>query len=84
MHFLGTKLTFTAENRYNTYKFGGKKYIVLSTSNWTGGRNIFIGVLYIVVGGISAVAAVSFFLVDSYIKRPPGDLKYLSWVKKDA
>lgn len=78
----GTKLTFTAENNYNTYKFTGKKFIVLSTANWTGGRNIFTGVLYIVIGCLSFLAAVSFLLTDLKVKRPPADLRYLSWERK--
>lgn len=79
----GTDLQFSVVNNYNTYKFGGEKYVVLSTSNWTGGRNMFMGVLYIVVGCLSALAAFSFFWRDRITQRTQGDLSCLSWVKKD-
>ncbi|GMH37301.1 hypothetical protein BSKO_05174 [Bryopsis sp. KO-2023] len=80
----GSVLTFTASNNYNTYKFTGKKSIVISTANWTGGRNRFTGIVYIVVGCLAAVAALSFFLNDLRVKRPTGDLNHLSWVKKNT
>lgn len=80
----GSVLTFTATNNYNTYEFTGKKYIIISTANWTGGRNIITGIVYIVVGCLAAVSALSFFLNDLRVKRPPGDLEHLSWVKKST
>ena len=40
----GSKLTFSITHRYNTYGFDGQKRLILSTSNWTGGKNTVIGI----------------------------------------
>ena len=36
-------MSITIDNRYNTYQFGGKKYVVLSENSWVGGKNNFLG-----------------------------------------
>ncbi|CAN6198921.1 unnamed protein product [Urochloa humidicola] len=43
-------ITVTLENNYNTYSFGGKKALVLSTAGVLGGKNGFLGRGYVVVG----------------------------------
>lgn len=48
------------ENNFNV-NFGGKKYFVLSTVNAFGGKNSFLGISYIVVGGICLIMAILFF-----------------------
>lgn len=50
-------------NNYNTYSFGGKKKLVLSTSSWLGGRNDFLGVAYIFVGSFSIILSLVFVLL---------------------
>ena len=44
--FIGSKLTFKITHRYNTYDFDGQKRLILSTSNWTGGKNTVIGMTH--------------------------------------
>ncbi|KAJ6728378.1 CELL CYCLE CONTROL PROTEIN 50 [Salix koriyanagi] len=56
-------------NNYNTYSFGGKKKLVLSTSSWLGGRNDFLGVAYISVGGSSIILSIVFLLFHIKIPR---------------
>jgi hypothetical protein len=41
-------------------RFDGKKYLVLSNVKWTGGKNTFLGVAYIVVGAISFLLGIVF------------------------
>lgn len=50
-------------NNYNTYSFGGKKKLVLSTSSWLGGKNDFPGFAYIFVGCYCIVIAIVFMLL---------------------
>ncbi|OVA09467.1 Protein of unknown function DUF284 [Macleaya cordata] len=55
-------------NNYNTYTFGGKKKLVLSTSSWLGGKNDFLGFAYIAVGSSCIFICVVFLLV--HVKTP--------------
>ncbi|KAK6925889.1 CDC50/LEM3 family [Dillenia turbinata] len=67
------------KNNYNVYSFNGKKRIVLSTANWIGGKNDFLGVAYITVGGICFFLALCFTAL--YLKKPSRlqDPSYLTW-----
>lgn len=50
----------TITSRYPVASFGGKKYVVLSTTTWIGGKNPFLGYAYIVVGAICFIQGVVF------------------------
>ena len=50
------------QQNYPVKSFGGKKSVILSTSSWIGGKNLFMGIAYIVVGSICALFA-SVFLI---------------------
>ncbi|GMJ14201.1 hypothetical protein like AT5G46150 [Hibiscus trionum] len=69
-------------NNYNTYSFGGKKKLVLSTSNWLGGKNDFLGHACVVIGSSSLILAIVFTLLHLKYRRPYGDTSYLPWNRK--
>uniref|UniRef100_F6HCN3 ALA-interacting subunit n=1 Tax=Vitis vinifera TaxID=29760 RepID=F6HCN3_VITVI len=79
-----TELTVVIENNYNTYSFGGKKKLVLSTTSWIGGKNDFLGIAYITLGGLSLFLAISFLLIYIIKPRPLGDPTFLSWNRNPA
>jgi hypothetical protein len=61
-------ITVRLENNYNTYSFGGKKKLVLSTATWLGGKNDFLGFAYLIVGGLCFFLAFAFTLL--YLIKP--------------
>ncbi|PNX93186.1 ala-interacting subunit 1-like protein, partial [Trifolium pratense] len=62
------EIEIVIQNNYNTYEFGGKKNLVLSTTTWIGGKNPFLGMAYLVVGGLSLFCAIGFILL--YVIKP--------------
>lgn len=91
-----TELTFTVEaSIYIIYfliiikldfpvsHFDGKKYLVLSTTSWIGGKNGFLGLCYIVIGSISIVVGIIFTVKVCLYGRKLGDISKLNWLKTD-
>ncbi|XP_059666737.1 ALA-interacting subunit 3 [Cornus florida] len=72
-------LHVTVGNNYNTYSFSGKKKLVLSTTSWLGGKNDFMGIAYLTVGGLCFSLALAFTIVYLVKPRQLGDPSYLSW-----
>jgi len=87
----GSTVRFAVDNRYDTYGFGGKKLIVLSTDSWAGGKNLFLPCAYLSVAGLCLLAAVAFAAASSGAcapcgvrRRKFGDSAELSWNKGKA
>ena len=70
-----TNGTYQLDIEYNfeVASFGGKKNIVLTTQSVLGGKTFFLGVAYIIVGGVCTVLGILFLLVH---------LKWGSRIKK--
>lgn len=62
---------FVIANNYNVSEFNGHKNIILSTSGPFGGKNYFLSISFIVVGAISVLIALAF-----YIKQRTTDNKF--------
>lgn len=75
----GDTINVTLLNNYNTYSFDGKKKLVLSTTSWIGGKNDFLGIAYLTVGGLCFFLAMAFTVVYLVKPRQLGDPTYLSW-----
>ena len=61
--------TVQVESRYDVSDFDGEKYIVLSTANALGGKNDFLGIAYIVVGGLTLLLAALFCIRGHVFQR---------------
>jgi LEM3 (ligand-effect modulator 3) family / CDC50 family len=78
----GTEVTIIVNNKYNSYGYGGEKWFVLSTLSWVGGKNNFLGIVYMVLAGLSFLTCVGFFgayYLGLVRRRKFGDLSQLSW-----
>mmetsp|Transcript_28523 Transcript_28523/g.93204 ORF Transcript_28523/g.93204 Transcript_28523/m.93204 type:complete len:337 (-) Transcript_28523:65-1075(-) len=80
----GTEVRVKVHNRYNTYRFGGTKSVVLSTTSFLGGKNFFLGATYLAVGCVSLALAAAFFAASVVKPRALGDVDLLSWNKAKA
>jgi len=69
------------QNNYPVSEFQGRKFVVLSTTSWIGGKNPFLGWAYIVVGIICFLQGVVFGVKHKLSPRKLGDTKYLDWNK---
>lgn len=59
--------------------FKGTKSIIITTRTVMGGRNPFLGIAYIVVGGVCILLGAIFTVTHMIKPRKLGDHTYLSW-----
>jgi len=78
----GDNITFTITEMFQVSSFSGTKSLVLSTASWIGGQNTFLGLAYIIVGGVSLLLAIVFWIKECVSPRTLGDMKYFNWPGK--
>ncbi|KAF1979194.1 Lem3/Cdc50 [Bimuria novae-zelandiae CBS 107.79] len=66
-------------DRFPAHKYGGTKSVLISTRTVVGGKNPFLGIAYVVVGGICILLGTIFTLTHLIKPRKLGDHTYLSW-----
>ncbi|KAF2462676.1 Lem3/Cdc50 [Lindgomyces ingoldianus] len=66
-------------DRFPVHKYGGKKSILISTRTVMGGKNPFLGIAYVVVGGLCILLGAIFTAAHLIKPRKLGDHTYLSW-----
>ena len=75
----GDTLTFTIEANFEVTSFGGTKTLTVSTLSDLGGKNTYLGIAYIIVGGLSLFLGVIFATKSLISPRPIGDPQFLNW-----
>jgi len=65
-------------------EYGGTKSILISTRTVMGGKNPFLGIAYVVIGGICVVLGVLLTIANLIKPRKLGDHTYLSWNNDSA
>ncbi|TAQ90952.1 hypothetical protein B7494_g688 [Chlorociboria aeruginascens] len=71
--------TVNVDLHFPVTEYGGTKAIIISTRTVVGGRNPFLGIAYVVVGGICIVLGALFTVTHLIKPRKLGDHTYLSW-----
>ncbi|KAF1938461.1 CDC50 family protein-like protein [Clathrospora elynae] len=67
------------EDRFPVDKYSGTKSILISTRTVMGGKNPFLGIAYIVVGGLCILLGAVFLATHLIKPRKLGDHTYLTW-----
>ncbi|GAA6025593.1 hypothetical protein JCM10207_001202 [Rhodosporidiobolus poonsookiae] len=76
--------TIDINMNYPVAPYGGTKSLVFSTVSFIGGRNPFLGIAYIAVGGACFVLGLALTLRHLIRPRKLGDPQYLSWNRAPA
>ncbi|KAF2182791.1 Lem3/Cdc50 [Zopfia rhizophila CBS 207.26] len=66
-------------DRFPVDKYGGTKSILISTRTVMGGKNPFLGIAYVIVGGLCILLGAVFTATHLIKPRKLGDHTYLSW-----
>lgn len=76
----GDILTFNINSNFEVQSFGGSKSLIISTISAIGGKNSYIGVSYVVVGCLSFLLTILFFIKHyTSERRKLGDTNLLRW-----
>ncbi|CEI66944.1 Meiotically up-regulated gene 89 protein [Fusarium venenatum] len=67
------------DDHFPTREYKGSKSIIISTRTVIGGRNPFLGIAYVVVGGVCILLGTVFTVTHLIRPRKLGDHTYLSW-----
>ena len=75
----GDVVRIGVQSKFPVSSYDGTKRVVLSTVTWAGGKNSFLGIGYIVVGGLSLLFTAVYATL--HLKRPRRlvDIDYLDW-----
>lgn len=75
----GSVLKITVDkNEFKVAAFGGTKAVVVSTASWLGGKNNFLGLAYVIVGGVCLLLAIIFKI------KAPRELGAIAYFKAKA
>lgn len=66
-------------DKFNVTEYDGTKSILLSTRTVLGGKNPFMGIAYVVVGGVCVLLGALFTVAHLIRPRKLGDHTYLTW-----
>lgn len=67
------------QSNFPVSSYQGTKSVVLSTVTWAGGKNSFLGIGYIVVGGLSIIFTIVYAILHYKQPRRLIDIDYLDW-----
>jgi hypothetical protein len=73
------------EDNFDTTVYNGRKAFVITTVSTMGSRNIWPGIIFLIVGGICLILDV-YFILSFFLWKPRklGDPSYLSWNQPSA
>ncbi len=69
----------TVDSNFEVHGFDGTKSVVFSTAGWLGGKNMFLGNAYVIVGAICIFLGLAFLAKQVISPRTLGDMKYFKW-----
>ena len=73
--------TISIQDRYDVVKFQGTKSVIISEATFLGGKSSFMGIAYVVVGGLLLVLGLLFLVKQCMSPRIMGDVRYLPWFR---
>jgi len=74
---LNGNYTVDITNNYMVSSFSGSKSVVVSQTNFLGGKNPFLGIAYMVVGSLCLAFGLGFLIGHFACGRKQGDESYL-------